>query len=212
MKIEAPATLNSRRSFAFTLIELLVVIAIIAILAALFLALGGSTSVKKKLARVKVELTQITTMIDSYHEKLGYYPPDNPDNRGNPGLNTLYYELSGSTFSGGNYTPLDGSPAISSNNLYAVFGMRGLANSSSDPSEVRSFSKGLRSSQVAWFTNHPAFPTKANMLSVPVDGPQSGVNTWRYLSSNPIYNPNGYDLWADIVIGGKTYLIGNWKN
>ena len=209
MKIETPATPDLRRASAFTLIELIVVIAIIAILAALFLSLGGSTSVKKKLARVKVELTQITTMIDSYHEKLGYYPPDNP---GNPGLNTLYYELAGSTFTGGSYTPLDGSPAISSNNLYAVFGMRGLANSSSDSSEVRSFAKGLRPSQVAWFTNHPAFPTKANMLSVPVDGTQPGVNTWRYLSSNPTYNPNAYDLWAEIVISGKTYIIGNWKN
>ena len=209
MKIETPATYKPGRPFAFTLIELLVVIAIIAILAALFLSLGSSTSVKKKLARVKVELTQITTMIDSYHEKLGYLPPDNPNN---PALNTLFYELSGSTFTGGSYTPLDGSPAISSNNLYAVFGMRGLANSSSDSSEVRSFSKGLRSSQVAWFTNHPAFPTKANMLSVPVTGAQPGVNTWRYVSTSPTNNPNGYDLWAEIVIGGKTYLIGNWKN
>ena len=202
MKIETPATHKPGRSFAFTLIELLVVIAIIAILAALFLSLGGSASVKKKISRVKVELAQITTMIDSYHEKLGYYPPDNP---GKPALNSLYYELSGTRRDGLNYWQLDGPHFIPSSDVFTVFGVRGFVNSSTDPSEVGSFAKGLRLSQ----TNILA---GAVMLVVPVDGPLPGINTWRYVSTNPTNNPNGYDLWAEIVISGKTYIIGNWKN
>ena len=205
MKTETPATPDRQRSFAFTLIELLVVIAIIAILAALFLSLGGSASRKKKIARVKVELIQITTMIDSYREKLGYYPPDNP---GNPALNSLYYELSGTVRDGLDYQPLDGSPSIPSNNVFTVFGVRGFVNSSTDRSEVQSFAKGLRLSQFKGITN----PANAQVLSVPVDGALPGVNTWHYRSSNPTYNPNGYDLWAEIVIGGETHIIGNWKH
>ena len=207
MKTETPATPDRQRSFAFTLIELLVVIAIIAILAALFLSLGGSASRKKKIARVKVELIQITTMIDSYREKLGYYPPDNPNN---PALNTLFYELSGTTSNGTDHATLNGSASIKSTDIPLVFGVASFVNSASvlDASEARDFSKGLRLSQFRGITN----PANAQVLSVPVDGALPGINTWRYRSSNPTYNPNGYDLWAEIVISGETHIIGNWKH
>ena len=205
MKTAAVPTHNPRPSLAFTLIEMLVVIAIIGILAALFLAISGSASAKKKIARVKVELTQLSVMIDSYKDKLGYYPPDNPSE---PRLNTLFYELSGTRPRGASYVTVDGSTSISAGDLLAVFGVKGFANSSADSTEVSIFSKGLRQSQVAGITN----PARAFVLSVPVAGPSPGLNTWRYVSTNPTNNPHGYDLWAEIVAGGKTVIIGNWKD
>jgi hypothetical protein len=56
------------------------------------------------------------------------------------------------------------------------------------------------------------------LLVVPVPGPndlttESGrkINPWRYNSKTPVHNPDTYDLWAEIVIGGQTNIIGNWK-
>jgi hypothetical protein len=35
--------------------------------------------------------------------------------------------------------------------------------------------------------------------------------TWRYNSSNPTNNPSSYDLWIDVLIGGKTNRFSNWS-
>jgi hypothetical protein len=40
---------------------------------------------------------------------------------------------------------------------------------------------------------------------------QSGINPWRYNSSNPTNNPGSYDLWVQLSISGKTNLICNWS-
>ena len=37
------------------------------------------------------------------------------------------------------------------------------------------------------------------------------VNPICYLSSNPTNNPNAYDLWVDVIIGGVTNRISNWS-
>src|SRR6266566_6880314 len=79
---------------AFTLIELLVVIAVIAILAALVIPVSGAVRAAGTKRRAMAEMTEVETLIESYKEKLGHYPPDNP---GNPLLNQLYYELMGTT-------------------------------------------------------------------------------------------------------------------
>ena len=38
----------------------------------------------------------------------------------------------------------------------------------------------------------------------------SGLNPWRYVSPGT-NNPTSYDLWIQLVIGGKTNLICNWS-
>jgi hypothetical protein len=48
-------------------------------------------------------------------------------------------------------------------------------------------------------------------LVVPYKGPNGDYNPWRYVSSNALHNPEGFDLWAEVVVGGKTIVIGNWK-
>src|SRR5579872_7469720 len=100
-----------RHAQAFTLIELLTVIAIISIVAGLVVGMSSAASRAKKDKLVVAELEKISTAIESYHAKLGYYPPDN----GNLSLlpagigwgsqqyenytatNPLLYELTGST-------------------------------------------------------------------------------------------------------------------
>ena len=36
-------------------------------------------------------------------------------------------------------------------------------------------------------------------------------NPWRYNSSNPTNNPGQFDLWVDILVGGKTNRVSNWS-
>src|ERR1051325_3887861 len=79
---------------AFTLIELLVVIAVIAILAALIFPITAAIKKQQQIKVAQAELNQIQTAIEGYKEKLGFYPPDNPNN---PITNQLYFELLGTT-------------------------------------------------------------------------------------------------------------------
>jgi hypothetical protein len=57
------------------------------------------------------------------------------------------------------------------------------------------------------------------VLGTIVDGPfmYSGaggaqINPFRYVSSNPTNNPSSFDLWVDVVVGGKTNRISNWSD
>ena len=78
----------------FTLIELLVVIAIIALLAAMIFPVTWIVNKQKILSVSKAGRSQMELLIESYHSKVGSYPPADTNN---PALNPLYYELGGAT-------------------------------------------------------------------------------------------------------------------
>jgi prepilin-type N-terminal cleavage/methylation domain-containing protein len=216
---------------AFTLIELLVVIAIIGILAALVFPVVGVVNRNKQLSLAKVQMQAIQQAIEGYHTKLGNYPPDNTNN---PAINPLYFELLGTTNDGaGKPAPttwgtLDGSAVITTtasapNNIYSVFSLAGLANSStrahSDDtgSAASTFLAHLLPNQYA-----PVDTTQPQILVLvcPVTWPSDRLpilpnnkpaNPWRYVSTNPTNNTGSYDLWVDLVIRGKTNRVCNWS-
>ena len=41
--------------------------------------------------------------------------------------------------------------------------------------------------------------------------PPHKINPYRYNSSSPTNNPRSYDLWIDVLIGGKINRISNWS-
>jgi prepilin-type N-terminal cleavage/methylation domain-containing protein len=215
----------SRR--AFTLVELLVVIAIIGVLAALLLTITARMKQKQMIARTQAELAQVATAIDSYKLKTGFYPPDNP---GNPVINPLYFELSGTTFAKNIYTTLDGSGRISQKDLLVFFGPKvtGFMNTTrggngDDAPIATKFLQNLRPNQIAQW-GFPDVKTNNAMLVCSIAWPANlppsswpvptgaGLNPWRYVSSSPTNNPNSYDLWVDIIIAGKTNRISNWSS
>jgi hypothetical protein len=69
---------------------------------------------------------------------------------------------------------------------------------------------------VAYVTNNTVLVT---LLVTSVRGPDStyqplaapDVNPFRYVYPG-VHNPNGYDLWVNLVINGKTNLICNWNS
>src|ERR1044071_10347152 len=95
--MKTPRQLHQRRDAAFTLIELIVVVAIIAVLAAMVLPIAGAVNARKQISVAQTQLKGIEIAIQDYKTKLGYYPPDNPNN---PVTNQLYFELIGTTNNG----------------------------------------------------------------------------------------------------------------
>lgn len=209
--------LKNKKQSAFTLVEMLVVIAIIAILAGLLTSLAPRAARAKKIARVKTELALLTSAIESYHTEMGFYPPDNGST--NATVPPLYYELTGTKFNGTDFKSLQGNEKVTQTDVNIFFGRGGVANS--QPENAQNFFKQIKHHQHQLYGTN----TSANLvevLTVPVEGPNDlpsadpanpkPINTWRYLSgANATNNPGRFDLWAEIVVGGKTNIIGNWK-
>jgi prepilin-type N-terminal cleavage/methylation domain-containing protein len=201
--MQSGRTEGRRSNAGFTIVELLVVIAIITLLAGLMVGLGGPAMRKYKEARVRTELHELETVIEDYKERLGFYPPDNGDPVQKPDVNQLFYELTGAAYDENNKTfkTINGI-TISQPNVVSVFNRGGIANSM----RPRNFYRNIRPRQYA--TNSSG----VIVLVVPVETAPGQINPWRYNSSNPTHNPNSFDLWAEINIGGTTKTIGNWKD
>lgn len=213
-----------QRNKAFTLIEMLVVISIIGVLAGLTVGISKLASDKMRRSRVKAELNALTMAIDAYKAKFGVYPPDNkPDTRAIPNRSIqhqLFYELTGSLLvaapGGTVFQDQMFLSQLASADLKSLFGVGGFLNAGKAASDIKNFLPQLK-------TNHAvAFPVgpgnkQVYFLAVPVKGPATNLdpkgvkNPWRYNSSSPTNNPGSYDLWAEILIGGKLHVIGNWN-
>ncbi len=181
---------------AFTLIEMLVVIAIIGILAALVVGVLPGMSAKKTKSAVLAQMAAIETAINTYKQKQGFYPPDNKNNATvSPPVpqftatNSLFHELTGGTW-------------VSDATALAQMGVGGILNSNE-----QNYFPTMKSSAYQPF----APGLQATGLVVNAKGPNGEHNFWHYNSSRPTHNADSYDLWAEVLIGGQTIIIGNWK-
>jgi type II secretory pathway pseudopilin PulG len=217
---------------AFTLVELLIVIATIGILAAFLIPVFGSVSRHAVIQRAQSEREQIETAIQNYYSYYGFYPPGNAAASAQflPAAltNQLYYELEGTTpnvsGSNTNYTTLDSASSVLAPTVKTAFGVSSFMNytrgNTEDSKPAKDFLQGLPAARMATLT---VGANSANLLVTaansddsyqPLPGVKTAIgrnaNPWRYLCPG-INNPQSYDLWVQIFIGGKTNLICNWK-
>jgi type II secretory pathway pseudopilin PulG len=217
--------------------ELLVVIAIIGILAALIFPAAGAIKKRATISKAQTEMDRVIVAIELYKEKLGAYPPDNPRL---PALNPLYFELLGTrqptptlyeTLDKAVQMPLGAFPrafsGLDANNNVVPSGVSGFVNSDRPAGEetlaARTFLRGLQPGQFVDGLNNGVsnrlltctvqWPKNLPPLVPSFQPVEAGVypNPWRYVSSNPTNNPGTYDLWVDLVVGGKTNRISNWR-
>jgi prepilin-type N-terminal cleavage/methylation domain-containing protein len=193
-------------SGAFTLIEMIVVITIIGLLAALLIGVYPYAHEKKIRGRVHVELKAIETIIESYKEKKGFFPPDNVVRSDRP---ALYYELTASDL-----------PAVPSLRAQAqTLGITNIVNLGSEDSQ--NFYKNVRQSQIAQIDSNgqilsPDAPQASGLqfLAVRTRAADDGIFAfWNYdAHTDNRHNHESFDLWVDVKIGGKTVRIGNWND
>jgi prepilin-type N-terminal cleavage/methylation domain-containing protein len=205
------------RSGAFSLMELLLVITVIGILAGFTLAVmpGIKRQQNLKVARGEMEVLQLA--LDNYKAKYGTYPPANANSSM---LNQLYYELSGTTFNNNTFTTLDGVSQIPAANVNTAYGVGGFVNCTKGAGEdaivARNFLPNLKQRQFNTYVTNNGVRT--TILITSVGGPDdkyqplnaSDLNPFRYAYPGT-NNPNSYDLWVQLVMGGKTNLICNWS-
>jgi prepilin-type N-terminal cleavage/methylation domain-containing protein len=227
-----PSPVTRPSSRAFTLIELLVVISIIGIIAGFTLTAMGSINRNKKISTARGELSQIETALENYKAKYGVYPPSNQNLNSiyltandRSQFSQLYYELSGTTVNGANFVTLDGSSTIPIAFVTTAYGVGGFINCTKgggeDAAAAKNFLSGLNNKQY----NNPSTPVTNNgvgttVLLTSVGGPDasylpfgpnsSGLNPIRYVCPGT-NNPTSYDLWVQLQINGKKYLVCNWS-
>jgi prepilin-type N-terminal cleavage/methylation domain-containing protein len=215
---------NRQAQLAFTLIELLVVITIMGLVASMVLVGGKYASVKKKEIAVQAEREKLQLMIENYHAKLNFYPPDNGNlasinpskvtptssqYEGYTTANPLIYELTGGTNTNG-YAVVFNSNGLNLGSYSSTFGRSGLANC--DTTDPQNFFKPPPSPQE--YANY--LNTTLSVLVVPAVLSNNMTNYWHYDASSPNrHNQNSYDLWAEFSIGSKSGQLvietnGNW--
>jgi prepilin-type N-terminal cleavage/methylation domain-containing protein len=214
-----------RAAHGFTLIELLAVIAIIALMAGLVVGLSGLATAKSRAARVTAEHHNLVSAIEAYKAELGNYPPDNrsqPDLNKRPGLNSLFYELSGATFSGsgsaGVFQTQNKLETIKATDLNLAFGVKGVDNSARNKKDIPYRGITFRESQYKELADFP----DAEVLVLPLKGPtiralngKGGriLNPWLYdASSTNRHNRDGFDLWGEYNAKDRVITVGNWKD
>jgi prepilin-type N-terminal cleavage/methylation domain-containing protein len=217
---------KSKIENGFTLVELLVVISIIGILAGFTVPVLSAVKRHQYISNTQAEMGQLQAAIDSYHATYGFYPPSNPngvvDSTGHLLGNQLYYELVGTLLTNNVFETLDGGVQILTNDVSTVFSLGGFINctkpgASEDSKPAINFIHELKPNQTGTVSNANN-TVQFTILLGSVGGPDStyqpmkasGLNPWRYVSPG-VNNPTSYDLWIQLVIGGKTNLICNWS-
>jgi hypothetical protein len=184
-------------------------------------------AVKKTMIRNRATggVKQLEAAIDAYQAKFGHYPPDNG---GLYATNQLYFELLGTTnvlATPPYFQTLDGSATMLVGDVPAVFvNVSGFINcnrpGSGDeaPTGMSFIPNGLKANQFALVAMSPSGKTNW-VLGAALDGPATlttvnghQINPVCYNSSNPRYNTKSYDLWMDVLVGGKTNRICNWSD
>lgn len=210
-------TLSAFGRRAFTLVEMLVVIAVIATLAAMIFPAFSALKRRAAIQKAQTELKLVASAITDYKNQYRHYPPDHP---GNPITNGLYFELLGTVQKGVDpniiFETKNGDARIPAAAVTVTFGQGGFVNCTKGGGDdntqaAKKFLVELKPAQYDQIA--PAIRLLACSVKWPDNDPATpDINPWRYVSSNPTNNSGEFDLWVDIMVGGKTNRICNWSD
>lgn len=228
MKTQTPIFPRPQRGF--TLVEMLVVMAVIVVLAAMIFPAASVIKGKSTIRKARSELLAVALAIENYKQKFGHYPPDHIVIVGGrmeaSRSNSLYFELCGVVQkTATDFETLDGSARVSIADAQTHFGHGGFVNCAKGGGDdnAQAASVFLRKLPPKQYADLGAVPPTLRVLTCTIDWPEKlgsllnipnlpGANPWRYdCSSTNRFNSDGFDLWIDIVVGGKTNRISNWS-
>lgn len=209
---------------------MLVVMAVIVVLAGMIFPAASVIKGKSTIRKARGELQAVALAIENYKQKFGHYPPDHivvVGGRMEASLtNSLYFELCGLIQTNGYFETLDGSARITIGDAQSYFGRGGFVNCGTKgggDDNAQAASVFLRKLPPKQYADLGTIPPTIRVLTCTIDWPEKlgslmkipnlpGANPWRYdCSSTNRFNPDGFDLWVDILVGGKTNRISNWS-
>ncbi len=160
------------------------------------------------------------------------------DTENRSGLSPLYYELSGVFVDNANgvFLTADTKQSLSPMDIQKYFGRDGFVNAAllnrrrqfthrlndrqhagisrtSDGGGLEVLAVGFITDSTSKRGSGFSWPTDAKTLAqYPAPIPANpGLNPWHYVSTSPVHNPGGYDLWAEYFVRGERRILANWK-
>jgi hypothetical protein len=157
--------------------------------------------------------------IKAYKAGLGFFPPDHVLQRTPLAVdsvtNQLVYELTGTIYNPTNKTySTPRFEAVSQEMIRKLFGTEGFKNAvpaGQKPKEFLRLTGGFGSWEA--HDSPDVNVLKPNFYWEGLDWEvmaRFNISPWRYNSSRPSHNPDGFDLWVEVQAGDKRVVIGNW--
>lgn len=173
---------------------------------------AASQAIPIYLDELKMQMERLSGVIEKYRTQFGFYPANRSANGTNLArVNPLYYELVGTRWST-NYQTFEiptAKQTITPDRMEAIFGIRSFSNTAMFP---------------AWPTNfitEVSFPRREeNEISLVGSSPPDAmteevesaftISSWRYAADPAEHNRGKFDLWIEVDVSGKRFVVKNW--
>jgi hypothetical protein len=164
------------------------------------------------LAELRSQRDRLLGAIERYHAHFGYYPPNRSTNLAERAImNPLYYELVGTQWNSDfqAYRIPTAKATIEPETMERFFAMKSFSNSLSHPFWPTNFIEGL--ALVGREENDVALMSynAPEDISSEVDA-EFTVSAWRYAADPALRNPGKFDLWIEVEVLGRRFVINNW--
>lgn len=174
---------------------------------------GVRANVSKYLDGMRAQRDELVKVIEAYHKHFGFYPPNRLAKKDDSAeVSPLYYELAGTRWhppSEAYYVPTSKDP-VRPAAMQDVFRMQNFSNSLPFPAWPTNFLEGLPFGRME---------TAEGIIQVS-SGTPDGIpdeysdgfeaSAWHYVTEGKLHNSQKFDLWIEIDVAGKHFVIGNW--
>jgi hypothetical protein len=169
----------------------------------------------KALEELRRQRTELITAIEEYHKQYGFYPPARPRAEQAPGvINPLFYELAGTRFHPNQQDFYDRTQKepIHVDTMVKNFGVKCFTNSLPFPTWPTDFLAPRQLPKKEFSEGADIYGVGFNTGALPGDVVDDlELTPWRYTVGSSTHNPGRFDLWIEMNVHGKHYLVGNWS-